>query len=622
VSDGGFKVGTKASSTEIITSAGALTLPSNLTVTGNSLLKGTLGAGTGGTTFTVAADGALAIATDRFTVSAAGVVVAASTVKSTGDFTVGDSKFVVTAASGNTLLQGTLGAGTNGTTFTVAADGALAIATDKFTVSAAGAVVAASTVKSTGDFTVGDSKFVVTAASGNTLLQGTLGAGTNGTTFTVAADGALAIATTFFTVSAAGALSAKGAVAFGANLTEFTVSTAGAVVAASTVKSTGDFTVGDSKFVVTASSGAIAVGSEAFATAGSGIALDGVTKHSGIQFYFDDGGAKLAAGYTEAFRTGYLVSAAITTADVSLYTSHDYVYLAQNVTTAGGVGGTWGSMLVKTGVTITTSSGVCDFSGAHFTCDVPSGATIGTGTWACGASVGGNLGGTHTGNAAGYRVRVPSAGKWDVGLRVEPLSCVEYLQVGTASFSASGSGIPIDGVTYHSAAEIYFDDGGSALQTGYIEGVMTGYLISTATSGVDCSVYTCHDYVYIAENFSTAGGVGASWASLLVKTGATITTESGVCDFSAFNASCDVPSGATIAASTFVSGISMGGNLGGTHSGKAVAFRVRAPSAGAWDGLFDIPTALSGGSNGIGTDVYIDVMINGTAARLTAKYVA
>ncbi len=140
----------------------------------------------------------------------------------TGDFTV----------TGNSLLKGTVGMGTGGTTFTVAADGALAIATDKFTVSAAGAVVAASTVKSTGDFTVGDSKFVVTATSGNTLLKGTLGAGTNGTTFTVAADGALAIATDKLTVSAAGALSAKGAAAFGANLTEFTVSTAGAVVAA------------------------------------------------------------------------------------------------------------------------------------------------------------------------------------------------------------------------------------------------------------------------------------------------------------------------------------------------------------------------------------------------------
>jgi len=368
--------------------------------------------------------------------------------------------------------------------------------------------------------------------------------------------------------------------------------------------------------------GGLAMGAESFAAAGLGMAVDGVTQHSGMEFYFDDGGVKLAAGYTEAFRTGYLVSTAITTADVSLYTAHDYVYLAANVTTAGGVGGTWGSMLVKTGVTITTSSGLCDFSGAHFTCDVPSGATIGTGTWACGVSVGGNLGGTHTGGAAGYRVRVPSAGKWDVGLRIEPTSCVECIQVGTASFSAAGTGIPLDGVTQHSGMEMYFDDGGVKLAAGYTEAVMTGFLVSTAITTADVSLYTVHDYVYLAADVTTAGGVGASWASFLVKTGVTITTSSGLCDFSAFNASCDVPSGAVIGTGTFVAGLSIGGNLGGTHTGNAVGFRLRSPSAGAWDALCDIPTDIVGGSNGIGADTYIDIFIAGVAARITAKYVA
>ncbi len=109
------------------------------------------------------------------------------------------------------------------------ASGAVAFGANltEFTVSTAGAVVAASTIKSTGNFTVGADKFVVTAASGNLLSEGTIGAGANGTEFTVGSDGALAIATSMFTVSAVGALSAKGAVAFGANLTEFGISTAG-----------------------------------------------------------------------------------------------------------------------------------------------------------------------------------------------------------------------------------------------------------------------------------------------------------------------------------------------------------------------------------------------------------
>lgn len=365
----------------------------------------------------------------------------------------------------------------------------------------------------------------------------------------------------------------------------------------------------------------IVVGAEAFTTAGSGIVVDGVTRHSGCEFYFDDGGVKLAAGYTEAFRTGYLVSTAITQADVSLYTAHDYVYLAESVTTAGGVGGTWGSMLVKSGATITTSSGVCDFSGAHFTCDVPSGATIGINTWACGVSVGGNLGGTHTGKAAGYRVRIPGAGKWDVGLRVEPTSSVKAIEVGAEAFADAGSGIPVNGVTLHSGAEFYFDDGGVSLETGYTEAFRTGYLVSQAITGVDASIYTSHDYIYLADSVSTAGGVGATWASLLAKTGAVLTTASGMCDFSAFNASCDVPLGATIGTGTFVAGISMGGNLGGDHTGNAVAFRVRTPSAGKWDGLCDIPAALTNAAPGGGTDKYIDCFIGGQPARIVAALV-
>jgi len=367
----------------------------------------------------------------------------------------------------------------------------------------------------------------------------------------------------------------------------------------------------------------IKIGTESFASSGTAIVVDGDTLHSGCEFYFDDGGVELAAGYTEAFRCGYLVSTAISpSVDASIYTAHDYIYLAASVTTSGGVGATWASLLVKTGMTITTDSGLCDFSAFNASVDVPSGAFIGTGTWACGLAIGGNLGGTHTGNAAGVRLRVPSAGKWDVGLRIEPTSCVEFLQVGTASFSAAGTAIPLNGTTQHSGAEIYFDDGGTMLAAGYTEAMMTGFLVSQAITTADVSIYTVHDYIYLAASVSTAGGVGASWASLLAKTGAVLTTTSGVCDFSAFNASCDVPSGATIGTGTFVAGISMGGNLGGTHTGKAVAFRVRTPSAGAWDGVFDMPTAMKSDSVGGGALVYIPIYIGGVAAKLVANYVA
>jgi len=99
----------------------------------------------------------------------------------TGNTTIGASKVVVTAASGNIVTKGTIGAGANGT---------------EFTVSSAGNVVAAGTAKSTGNFTVGDDKLVVTAASGNVVTKGTIGAGANGTEFTVSSAGNVGVAGT------------------------------------------------------------------------------------------------------------------------------------------------------------------------------------------------------------------------------------------------------------------------------------------------------------------------------------------------------------------------------------------------------------------------------------------
>jgi len=364
----------------------------------------------------------------------------------------------------------------------------------------------------------------------------------------------------------------------------------------------------------------IVIGEEAFTDAGTGIPVDGVTLHSGCEFYFDDGGSALQAGYTEAFRVGYLISTASDTVDASVYAAHDYIYIADDFSTSGGVGASWASLLVKAAKTITTESGVCDFSAYNASVDVPSTAVIATGTWACGLAIGGNLGGTHTGNAAGIRLRVPSAGKWDVGLRIEPTSCVEAIQIGTGKYATTdyGYGIPLDGVTQHSGIEIYFDDGGTMLAAGYTEAVMTGFLVSQAITTADVSIYTVHDYIYLADSVSTAGGVGASWASLLAKTGATLTTTSGVCDFSAFNASCDIPSGAVIGTGTFVAGISMGGNLGGTHTGKAVGFRMRTPSAGIWDGIFDIPLTVADGSVGTSTAHHIRCYIGGVLHTITA----
>lgn len=370
----------------------------------------------------------------------------------------------------------------------------------------------------------------------------------------------------------------------------------------------------------------ITLGQEKFLTteSGYGLHLDGVTTNYGCSFHFDDGGTELESGWSEGVRSGYLVTQNITDNDVSIHSFHGYVYVAAaSCSSKGGFAGVEGSFLAKAGTTITNSVGVCDFTGGHFSCNVPSTAVIGASTWACGVSVGGNLGGTHTGKAAGYRVRVPSAGKWDVGLRIEPTSCVYAYQVGEGKYAAAdyGYGIPLSSASQHSGAEMYFDDGGVMLTAGYIEAVMTGFLVSQAITTADVSLYTAHDYVYLAADVTTAGGVGAAWASMLVKTGVTITTSSGICDFSAFNATCDVPTGATIGVNTFVSGLSIGGNMGGTKTDStsiAIGIRLRPAYNGDWDGLFDIPTEIRVETADAAADVEgsIKIYINGVAKYL------
>ncbi len=115
----------------------------------------------------------------------------------------------------------------------------------------------------------GATKFSVTGADGNTTVGGTLGvtglstltggiaAGTGANKFTVAgADGNTVIDGTL-TVDKAANLT--GGIAAGADNDKFTVAAdSGNTVTVGTLKSTEDFTVGDDKLIVTASSGAVA----------------------------------------------------------------------------------------------------------------------------------------------------------------------------------------------------------------------------------------------------------------------------------------------------------------------------------------------------------------------------
>jgi len=291
---------------------------------------------------------------------------------------------------------------------------------------------------------------------------------------------------------------------------------------------------------------------------------------------------------------------------------------AGTFTTGTGAVALMGDVTVKGGITTATATGMTIAAATATSLALGS---SGITTSVLGAfALSGTVATAMTLSGTNATASISITGTSAIGMYMTGPNVTRGIVIGVEEFGAAGTGIVVDGVTLHSGCEFYFDDGGVKLAAGYTEAFRAGYLVSIAITDADVSVYTSHDYIYLAASVTTSGGVGATWASLLAKTGATLTTSSGVCDFSAFNASCDVPSGAEIGAGTFVAGISMGGNLGGTHTGKAVAFRVRTPSAGAWDGLFDVPTALSSDTVGAGALVYVPCYINGVAAKLHANW--
>ena len=269
---------------------GATTLSDTLAVTGATTVSSTLGVvgdldvgATNARTFEVtAADGSLAIATDKFKVDGSngdtliagtlGVTAAttlSSTLAVTGDVTVNTNKFKVTAV-----------------------DGSLAIATNKFnvagasgntliagTLGVAGATTLSSTVDVTDDFNV-NSKFTVTAASGDTAVAGTLGV-TGISTFAdevkLANDNALVThtgSTGMKITSSSGYVDVESVrftgLSIGKDGDPNTILLANQqVTITGALDVTSDVDIGSGKFVVTASDGSLAIATDKFKVDGS-----------------------------------------------------------------------------------------------------------------------------------------------------------------------------------------------------------------------------------------------------------------------------------------------------------------------------------------------------------------
>jgi hypothetical protein len=219
VSTGGaITVASTSLLTGAVTMSGAATVGTTFQVTGAATLSA---AATVGTTLGVTgittldglcnADGGIAVDVNKFTVSALGAMVVASTSLLTGAVTMSASASVGTtlAVTGITSLTGLINA-----------DGGIAVGTTDFTVSAAGAVSAAS-LAVVGDFTVATTKLTVAAATGDTAIAGDL---------TLAGDLAIggtkcAISVSTGSIDSEGTIHSDGAATIGGALTVTGLST-------------------------------------------------------------------------------------------------------------------------------------------------------------------------------------------------------------------------------------------------------------------------------------------------------------------------------------------------------------------------------------------------------------
>lgn len=144
ISDGGGNDSALQISSAGVASTGTLAVTgatnlSTLTTSGNTVIGGTLNV-TGATTLT-------------------GNLSVPGTLSSGGNFSVNTNKFFVDATSGNASVLGTLG---------------VTGATSLSSLSTSGAATVGTTLNATGNFEVGAAKFTVAAASGNTVVAGTL----------------------------------------------------------------------------------------------------------------------------------------------------------------------------------------------------------------------------------------------------------------------------------------------------------------------------------------------------------------------------------------------------------------------------------------------------------------
>jgi hypothetical protein len=165
-----------------LTALGAATVGTTLGVTGAATFSSTINGQTISSAANFTGTLATAGAINGQTISSAAAFT--GTVGVAGNFAVATNKFTVTAASGNTAVAGTLGV-TGAATFSSTINGQTISSAANFTgtITAAGAIngqtissaaAFTGTMSVAGDFAVNTNKFTVAAASGDTVVGGAL----------------------------------------------------------------------------------------------------------------------------------------------------------------------------------------------------------------------------------------------------------------------------------------------------------------------------------------------------------------------------------------------------------------------------------------------------------------
>jgi len=161
------------------------------------------------------------------------------------------------------------------------------------------------------------------------------------------------------------------------------------------------------------------------------------------------------------------------------------------------------------------------------------------------------------------------------------------ITVGTFSSATAGHGKKLSSSKTKSL-DILCDDGGALLGSGTpVRAARNRMLVTYAQTG-EAVAYGNQSQIKITSDCSAATGFFAGiWGyAELVSGGKPSNKTAGV------NAMIDVPSGATIPASCYASGVLVSSyDLGGTHTGKAVGMHISTPRTGAFDAAFKFDTS-------------------------------